>query len=88
MLDRKPQFGIAYLDMDGTGFTSSAPWILPEEHGSASAFARKAMLERRGFREVTVFQLPDHTEALQMTISWQYIRCHAVPTRPDRRTGI
>ena len=88
MLDRKPPFDNAYLDMDGTVFISTAPRFLPEEHGSASAFVRKAMLERRGFREVTGFQLPDHTEALQMMISWQYIRRHAVPAQPSRRSGI
>jgi len=88
MWDRKPPFDNAYLDMDATVFTSTAPRFLPEEHGSASAFARKAMLERCGFREVTVFHLPDHTEALQMMISWQYIQRHAVPAQPGRRSGI
>lgn len=71
---------IAYLHEDGTGFQGGPlPFLLDSFDKDVGLVAENvAILERSGFKDVTVFLGSDK---LPETIDWAFVKSHAVPVK-------
>jgi len=70
------RYMIAYLSVSGIGFDSSLPYV-SDLLGSKieEVFEEKRVMEKLGFKRVTVFQCP---KELPDEIGWDFVEAHCV----------
>ena len=71
-------YAVAYLNIDGTGFGITEPYIHDDINSYNNGKDEVAKMKNSGFRQVTLFEYDD--EKAPEFITWNFVMEHKVDT--------